>query len=64
MFRESFQLRDVGGEGGEFFSGRVSECVRNIHPTSEGALYCVCIFLRDSIKCISQKIKFLICFGI
>lgn len=48
VFRESFHLRDAGGEGGELFSGRVIECVRNTNPASEGVLYCVCIFLKDS----------------
>lgn len=45
VFRESSHLRDVGGEGGEFFSGRFREHVGNISPTSEGFLYCVYIFL-------------------
>lgn len=42
----------VGRERG--LSGGGSECERNTNPTSEGVLYCVCIFFTDSIKCVSQ----------
>jgi len=43
VYRESFGLRDVGGEGGELPSGKFSEYVGIINPASKGFLYCVYI---------------------
>lgn len=45
VFRESFRLRDVVGEGGEFSTGKFSEYLGNSNPTSEEFLYCVSTFL-------------------